>query len=75
MQIALPNDLRNLCIEESRFKTMYQLMVSKVPNIGQVSIPPSAHVTRTLRRTGMSWVEKEKCDHCYSSSAPNAWKS
>ncbi|KAJ3233541.1 hypothetical protein HDU81_002226 [Chytriomyces hyalinus] len=73
-EAELPNDFKFLCHHETRYKLVKSLVTSQSPAMPQIEMPPSAHINLRQKRATSSWVDAEKCVHCYSQAAPEVWK-
>ncbi|KAJ3236326.1 hypothetical protein HDU78_004676 [Chytriomyces hyalinus] len=72
-EAELPNDFKFLCHHETRYKLVKSLVTSQSPTMPQIEMPPSAHMNLYQKRATSSWVDAEKCVHCYSQAAPEVW--
>ncbi|TPX77763.1 hypothetical protein CcCBS67573_g01002 [Chytriomyces confervae] len=69
-QAELPNDFKFLCHHETRYKLVKSLVTSRSPAMAEIEMPQSAHMNLYQKRVASSWVDAEKCAHCYSQAAP-----
>ncbi|KAJ3226873.1 hypothetical protein HDU81_007071 [Chytriomyces hyalinus] len=72
-QAELPNDFKFLCHHETRYKLVKALVTSRSPAMAEIEMPQSAHMNLYQKRVASSWVDAEKCAHCYSQAAPEVW--
>ncbi|KAI8851760.1 hypothetical protein BC829DRAFT_385966 [Chytridium lagenaria] len=72
-QVNPTSDWRSLCHHEQRFRMRHDLMTNRTPDMGAISMPPTARVGRTLKRTLSAWMDSDRCPHCHAQTAPNVW--
>lgn len=74
-KIEPTSDWRRLCHHEPRFRNLYTLMTGHKPDVGEIILPPTAHISGTLKRTSSAWADQERCQYCFNQGAPNAWRA
>ncbi|KAJ3132063.1 hypothetical protein HK100_005735 [Physocladia obscura] len=71
-QVEHPNDWKYLCQRETRYNIVKEMMTRYIPaSTGAViEMPAMARMGLTQKRISSTWIDDEKCGHCYAQAAP-----